>query len=340
MSTTTTGSPVCLKRLSQLGSFVGYLMTMAAILCGMISLRNKQLDGNHSASTQADWQQWRNEAARQSAGEGTRTAPCPENPRSPDAWFYSLQHFPVTRHLFALLFGSAFYFMIYFFVHAPHSLANRNIHRDGPAEVKPTRHRPVQSFDSMLHSTDTTPLPSVGHTVGVGMHSQSHDVWTMVWTAPNTSNTYHPAAEAIKRRAEGTFSTIRRLYRTAKPRINLNGEADGPSKTTCGKKTALARKKKNDPTVTIILFVGIGFLVIAAGVYFVSTQKAPKVAKTGKQRPSGRCRNPLRVRNSQSRPADRLQRAQVETSADPHHGRESRNPIRKQILVQFLTRPA
>jgi len=44
-----------------------------------------------------------------------------------------------------------------------------------------------------------------------------------------------------------------------------------------------ARKKKNDPTVTIILFVGIGFLVIAAGVYFVSTQKAPKVAK--KKRP-------------------------------------------------------
>ena len=40
-----------------------------------------------------------------------------------------------------------------------------------------------------------------------------------------------------------------------------------------------ARKKKNDSTVTIILFVGIGFLVIAAGVYFVSTQKAPKVAK-------------------------------------------------------------
>ena len=39
------------------------------------------------------------------------------------------------------------------------------------------------------------------------------------------------------------------------------------------------RKKKNDPTVTIIILVGIGFLVIVGGVYFVSTQKAPKVAK-------------------------------------------------------------
>ena len=48
-------------------------------------------------------------------------------------------------------------------------------------------------------------------------------------------------------------------------------------------KSRPARKKKNNPTVAIILFVGIGFLAIAAGVYFVSTQKAPKVAT--KKRP-------------------------------------------------------
>jgi type IV secretory pathway VirB10-like protein len=46
-----------------------------------------------------------------------------------------------------------------------------------------------------------------------------------------------------------------------------------------------ARKKKRDPTVAIILFVGIGFLALAAGVYFVSTQKAPKVAKKKKSQP-------------------------------------------------------
>ena len=46
-----------------------------------------------------------------------------------------------------------------------------------------------------------------------------------------------------------------------------------------------ARKKKNDPTVAIILFVGIGFLVIVGGVYFVSTQKAPKVAKKESNKP-------------------------------------------------------
>ena len=46
-----------------------------------------------------------------------------------------------------------------------------------------------------------------------------------------------------------------------------------------------ARKKKRDPTFAIILFVGIGFLAIAAGVYFVSTQKTPKVAKKKKPQP-------------------------------------------------------
>ena len=65
----------------------GYLMTMAAILCGMISLRNKQLDGNHSASTQADWQQWAQRSGKAVGWGGTRTAPCPENPRSPDHGF-------------------------------------------------------------------------------------------------------------------------------------------------------------------------------------------------------------------------------------------------------------
>ena len=46
-----------------------------------------------------------------------------------------------------------------------------------------------------------------------------------------------------------------------------------------------SRKKKRDPTVAIILFVGIGFLAIVAGVYFVSTQKAPKVAKKKSNKP-------------------------------------------------------
>ena len=93
----------------------GYLMTMAAILCGMISLRNKQLDGNHSASTQADWQQWRNEAARQSAGEGPVQRRVPKTLDPPIMVLFS-EHFPVIV-IFSLLFGSAFYFMIYFFVH-------------------------------------------------------------------------------------------------------------------------------------------------------------------------------------------------------------------------------
>jgi hypothetical protein len=46
-----------------------------------------------------------------------------------------------------------------------------------------------------------------------------------------------------------------------------------------------SRKKKRDPTVAIILFVGIGFLALAAGVYFASTQKAPKVAKKESNEP-------------------------------------------------------
>ncbi len=45
------------------------------------------------------------------------------------------------------------------------------------------------------------------------------------------------------------------------------------------------RKKKNDPTVVIILFVGIGFLVIATGVYFISTQTTSKVVKKKKSQP-------------------------------------------------------
>ena len=88
---------------------------MAAIVYGMISLRNKQLDGNHSASTQADWQQWRNEAARQSAGEGPVQRRVPKTLDPPIMVLFS-EHFPVIV-IFSLLFGSAFYFMIYFFVH-------------------------------------------------------------------------------------------------------------------------------------------------------------------------------------------------------------------------------
>ena len=46
-----------------------------------------------------------------------------------------------------------------------------------------------------------------------------------------------------------------------------------------------SRKKKSNPTAAMILLVGIGFLVIAVGVYFVSTQKAPKVAKKKSNKP-------------------------------------------------------
>ena len=104
-----------LGRLSQLGWFVGYLITMAAIVYGMISLRNKQLDGNHSASTQADWQEWRHEAERQSTGKGPVQRRVPKTLDPPIIILFS-GNFAVIL-IFSLLFGSAFYFILYFFVH-------------------------------------------------------------------------------------------------------------------------------------------------------------------------------------------------------------------------------
>jgi hypothetical protein len=103
------------SRLLQRVWLAGYLMTMAAILYGMISLRNMQLDQNNSATTQADWQQWRNEAARQSTGKGPVQRRVPKTLDPPIMVLFS-DHFSVIV-IFSLLFGSAFYFMLYFFVH-------------------------------------------------------------------------------------------------------------------------------------------------------------------------------------------------------------------------------
>ncbi len=103
------------SRLLQRVWLAGYLMTMAAILYGMISLRNMQLDQNNSATTQADWQQWRNEAARQSTGKGPVLRRVPKTLDPPIMVLFS-DHFSVIV-IFSLLFGSAFYFMLYFFVH-------------------------------------------------------------------------------------------------------------------------------------------------------------------------------------------------------------------------------
>ena len=103
------------SRLLQRIWLAGYLVTMAAILYGMISLRNKQLDQNNTATTQADWQQWRNEAARQSTGKGPVQRRVPKTINPPIMVLFS-DHFSVIV-IFSLLFGSAFYFMLYFFVH-------------------------------------------------------------------------------------------------------------------------------------------------------------------------------------------------------------------------------
>ncbi len=103
------------SRLLQRVWLAGYLITMAAILYGMISLRNMQLDQNNSATTQADWQQWRNEAARQSTGKGPVQRRVPKTLDPPIMVLFS-DHFSVIV-IFSLLFGSAFYFMLYFFVH-------------------------------------------------------------------------------------------------------------------------------------------------------------------------------------------------------------------------------
>jgi Na+/H+-dicarboxylate symporter len=119
-----------LGRLFQLGWFVGYLITMAAILCGMIALRNKQLDGNHSASTQADWQQWRHEVERQSTGKGPVQRSIPKSLDPPIMILFS-ENFAVIL-IFSLLFGSAFYFIFYFFVRATLS-RQAEIDRDGEA---------------------------------------------------------------------------------------------------------------------------------------------------------------------------------------------------------------
>ena len=108
----------------------GYLMTMAAILCGMISLRNKQLDGNHSASTQADWQEWRHEAERQSTGKGPVQRSIPKSLDPPLRVLFS-QNFSILV-VFALIFGSTLYFIFYFFVRATLS-RQAEIHRDGAA---------------------------------------------------------------------------------------------------------------------------------------------------------------------------------------------------------------
>ncbi len=103
---------------------------MAAILCGMIALRHKQLDDNHSASTQADWQQWRHEAERQSTGKGPVQRNIPKSLDPPLRVLFS-ENFSMLV-VFALIFGSAFYFIFYFFVRATLS-RQAEIDRDGEA---------------------------------------------------------------------------------------------------------------------------------------------------------------------------------------------------------------
>ena len=103
---------------------------MAAIVYGMIALRHKQLSEVTAVRASTNWQQWRYEAERQSTGKGPVQRSIPKSLDPPLRVLFS-QNFSMLV-VFALIFGSALYFIFYFFVRATLS-RQAEIHRDGEA---------------------------------------------------------------------------------------------------------------------------------------------------------------------------------------------------------------
>jgi hypothetical protein len=104
------------KRLTQLAWFAGYLVSIGAILYGLFALRIEQLAEVDNSAAQIGWESWREEAARQSSGTGPVQRKVPKSVRPPLRVLFS-ENFSILV-VFALIFGSAFYFIFYFFVRA------------------------------------------------------------------------------------------------------------------------------------------------------------------------------------------------------------------------------
>lgn len=118
------------KRLTQLAWFAGYLVSIGAILYGLFALRIEQLAEVDNSAAQIGWESWREEAARQSSGTGPVQRKVPKSVRPPLRVLFS-ENFSILV-VFALIFGSAFYFIFYFFVRATLS-RQTEIDRDGEA---------------------------------------------------------------------------------------------------------------------------------------------------------------------------------------------------------------
>ena len=91
---------------------VGYLLTLGAIFYGLTTVRQRQLS---SSDTQLEnsWQQWRDAAAIQAAGNGPVKRKVPKSTLPPIQVLFADHYMTIT--LSAIFFGSFLYGMLYFF---------------------------------------------------------------------------------------------------------------------------------------------------------------------------------------------------------------------------------
>ena len=91
---------------------VGYLLTIGAILYGLSAVRQRQLS-SPDVQLENSWQQWRDAAAIQAAGNGPVKRKIPKSRLPPIRVLFADHYTTIT--LSAIFFGSFLYGMLYFF---------------------------------------------------------------------------------------------------------------------------------------------------------------------------------------------------------------------------------
>jgi hypothetical protein len=87
---------------------------MTLITCTLLYLRDSQSRQLSSPQAQADWQEWRERARKDSEGDGPVHRSVPSS-HDPPLLVLMTDHFTVLL-FFSLLFGSVLFFIAYFFV--------------------------------------------------------------------------------------------------------------------------------------------------------------------------------------------------------------------------------
>jgi len=102
-------------RVGQLFWLLAYVATMALIVYTLLYVRSTQVQRLNSAQAKRDWQQWREGAKKDSAGDGPVRRRVPKSV-DPPLLVLLTEHFAVLL-VSSLVFGSVLFFVVLFLLH-------------------------------------------------------------------------------------------------------------------------------------------------------------------------------------------------------------------------------